>query len=394
MSRPLIGQHGTVETKKAWNQMSNFTSPLRRVAALLFSTSLALGAVTACGGGDNNAQSADHNVGSSFPGSEDAIDATIDTSQVKKNIVVRVDNSHYIFHNDLIVAQEKGYFKEVGIDSVDIKTLDEPIPALLGGSLDFANCDSDSVLGVAHQSNSDLRFLAVTFGGEFVGLGVRQGISNASELKGKILSGGEFNTRNDANLRELLRANGVNPDSDVKIVATGGGPNERLKAILSGTIDGGNVQLRHRQALEDAGGTILFETLQQTPQSGWAAARIPEQSPETAAAFLTAVLRARAYIDDPTNKDEVITLMREKGFVITPEYAAAYDEENAPDYHTVDGGFEPQDMSDLIEDSITFGTAPEGTDWTQYTYLLPLWRAQKANGLPLRPSPDSLPAAS
>ena len=53
---------------------------------------------------------------------------SIDTSKVKKNLTVGVLNPHYIFHNDILVALEKGYFKEVGIDSVDIKVLDDPIP--------------------------------------------------------------------------------------------------------------------------------------------------------------------------------------------------------------------------------------------------------------------------
>ncbi len=365
---------------------------LRLPLAVLLTAVLAAATLAGCGGGgaDSDAQAAANNVASSFPGSQDAIDATIDTAAVKKNIVVGVSNPHYIFHNDVIVALEKGYFSEVGIDNVEIKTLDEPIPALLGGSLDFANYDTDSVMAAARQSDSDLRFLAVTFGGEFIGLGARQGITNAADLKGKTVSGGELNTRNDANIRKLLRANGINPDTDVKMVPTGGGSNERLAAILSGTIDAGNVQLRHRQALANAGGTILFETVQQAPQSGWAAGRILQESPETAAAFLTAVLKARAYVDDPAHKDEVLDLMRQNSFTITPEYAAAYTEENAPDYHTVDGGFETADMTQVIEDAVSFGSAPQGTDWTQYTYLLPLWRAQKALGLPLRPAPDAL----
>ena len=245
-------------------------------------------------------------------------------------------------------------------------------------------------MAASKQSGSDIRFLSVTFGGEFVGLGVRQGINSAADLKGKTISGGEFNSRNDANLRELLRSNGIQPDQDVKMVATGGGSNERLAAILSGTIDGGNIQLRHRQMIANAGGSVLFETLRQVPQSGWAAAGILTESPETAVAFLTAVLKGRAYVDDPANKDEVVDLMTAKGFDMPAEYVAAYADENAPDYHTADGGFEVADMDTFIEDSIKFDTAPAGTNWKDYTDLLPLWQAQKTLGLPLRPSLESV----
>jgi len=218
-------------------------------------------------------------------------------------------------------------------------------------------------MAAAKQSQSDVRFLGVTFGGEFVGLGVRKGIESASDLDGTTISGGEFNSRNDANLRELLRSNGIEPEKDVKIVSTGGGSNERLAAILSGTIDAGNIQLRHRQLIENESGRILFETLRQVPQSGWAAAGILKESPETAAAFLTAVLKGRAYVDDPANKDEVVDLMKAKDFDMPAEYVAAYDQENAPDYHTLDGGFQVADMDQFVEDSIRFKTAPEGTEW-------------------------------
>jgi ABC-type nitrate/sulfonate/bicarbonate transport system substrate-binding protein len=346
--------------------------------------------LAACSGSQNPGAAPSSSVAGSIPASVDEINTTIDTSQVKKNLTVGVLNPHYIFQDDILVALEKGYFKEVGIDSVDIKVLDDPLPALIGGSLDFANYDTDSIMAAAYKGNSDIRFLSVTFGGEFVGLGVRQGINAAADLKGKTVSGGEFNTRNDANLRELLRTNGIDPDKDVKMVATGGGSNERLAAILSGVIDGGNIQLRHRQMIQNEGGKILLETLRQVPQSGWAAAGILNESPQTAAAFLTALLKGRAYVDDPAHKDEVVELMKAKGFDMPPEYVAVYDQENAPDYHTVDGGFEVADMDKFIEDSIKYDTAPPGTQWMNYTDLLPLWQAQKTLGLPLRPTLDSV----
>jgi len=48
------------------------------------------------------------------------------------------------------------------------------------------------------------------------------------------------------------------------------------------------------------------------------------------------------------------------------------------------------DVDQFVEDSIRFKTAPEGTEWRDFTDLLPLWRAQNALGLPLRPSLESV----
>lgn len=365
--------------------MTRFSRKLARPGLVVSAAALALATLAACGSEGGNGDGAETDL-FAVPANEGEIATTIDTDKVKKKLVVGVSNPHYIFHNDILIALEKGYFAEVGIDDVEIKTLDEPIPALLGGSLDFANFDVDSSMSAAQASKAGLKFLAVTFGGEFVGLGVREGIDRAEDLNGKTVSGGELNSRNDANIRELLRANGLDPEKDVKMVATGGGSNERLAAIVSGTIDAGNIQLRHRELIAQEGGTILFEELRQAPQSGWVADRILEDEPETAAAFLTAVLKGRAYVDDPANKNEVVELLRKKGFDIPEEYVAAYADENATDYHTVDGGFEVNDMDKFIRDSITFETAPVGTKWRDHVYLSPLWRAQKKLGLPLRPA--------
>jgi hypothetical protein len=43
-------------------------------------------------------------------------------------------------------------------------------------------------------------------------------------------------------------------------------------------------------------------------------------------------------------------------------------------------------MDDFINTQIDLKVIPEGTDWRKYTNLVPLWRAQKALGLELRPA--------
>ncbi len=319
------------------------------------------------------------------PTSEADVNAKIDTSAVQSHITVGVDNSHYVFSEDVIIAEQKGYFKEVGINDVDLKILDEPIPALIGGSLDFVQADTDALMGASKKSNSGLRFLSVTFGAEFIGLAVRKGINTAADLNGKTVSAGQANTRTDSNLRQLLKDNGVDM-TKVQVVNTGGTANDRLTGLLTGTYDGATLQLRQRQLVEKAGGKFLFEMIRQAPQVGWGTDDMLSKSPETVAAFMQAILRARAFADDLANKDEVIAMMKAADYNIPPEYAAAYADENAPNYHVLDGGFEPADMDKFIADAIAFQTAPAGLVWQDVTDLTPLWRAQKALGLPLRPA--------
>jgi len=363
---------------------------IRKALALSAATVAAVG-VAACSGGQGGADTQIPSLADGAPSTEQ-LDAPIDTSEVKKSLVVGVDNSHYIFHTDVVVARELGYFKEFGIDSVEVKTIDDPIPGLIGNSLDFINYDIDNIVASAAKSNTELRVLAVTFGEEVATLGVRSGINSAEDLKGATLSPGQFNSRHERNLRELLESNGLDPDSDVKLVETGGNTNERLQNIIGGVIDGGTVQPRHRSFLEASGGKFLFQVRRQVPQTGWAAGRILVDSPETAPAFLAAVLKARQFTTDFANKERVLQIMADNGFDIPQEYKDAFEEENAPTYHTIDGGFSVEDMDKFIEDAKDFDIMPADVDWKRWTDLIPLWRAQKAVGMELRPSPSQFTA--
>jgi ABC-type nitrate/sulfonate/bicarbonate transport system substrate-binding protein len=355
---------------------------------------LVAGSLAACGGSSDSDTVKAGSAGSGamdvskadLPKSDADVNGTIDTTKVKKNLVVGVDNPYYLFHEDVEVALAKGYFKEFGIDKVDVKTLDDPLPGLIGGSLDLALYDSDTAMAAAKKSNEKVRFLSVYLGGEANVLGVGKGINSAADLKGKTITGGQFGSRNDAILRELLTKNGVDPAKDVKIVSTGGQSDSRLQAIIAGTVKGASIQLRHEALLQKAGGKVLFQETRQVPQNGWSADKLLKESPETVAAFMAATLKARQFITNQANKDAVLTLMKDKKYDIPAAYADVYNQENAATYHVGDGGFKPADMDKFIKDQISFKTVPAGTDWRKYTYLMPLWRAQKALGLPLDPA--------
>lgn len=362
----------------------------KRLLALLgtgvaFATMLtACGSNDSAGGGESSA--------APMPTNAEEINGTIDPSKVKKKIIVGVDNPYYLFHADVLMAQEKGYFQEVGIDEVEIVTVEDPLPALIGGSLDFALYDTDTTIAAAKKSNSGVRYLSVYLGGEANILGVSEGINSAEDLKGKTITGGQFGSRNDFLIRKLLTDNGLDPDTDVNLVSTGGQSNERLQSVIAGTVDGASLQLRHRSLLEAEGGTFLFEELGQVPQNGWSANKILTESPETAAAFLTATLKARQFINDVNNKDEVLDLMATKDFDLPEPYRNAYADEQNPEYHTGDGGFDIADMDQFINEQIELKVIPEGTNWRDYMDLIPLWRAQKALDLPLRPTPEEMSA--
>ena len=362
----------------------------KRLLALLGTGVAFATMLTGCGSDDSSGAGASSVA--ALPTSAQEINGTIDTAKVKKKIVVGVDNPYYLFHSDVLVAQDKGYFKEVGIDEVEIVTVEDPLPALIGGSLDFALYDTDTTIAAAKKSNAGVRYLSVYLGGEANILGVSEGINSAEDLKGKTITGGQFGSRNDFLIRKLLTDNGLDPATDVNLVSTGGQSNERLQSVIAGTVDGASLQLRHRSLLEAEGGKFLFEEVGRAPQNGWSANKILTESPETAAAFLTATLKAREFITDVKNKDEVLDLMASKDFDLPEPYRNAYADEQSPDYHIAGGGFAIPDMDQFINEQIELKVIPEGTDWRQYVDLIPLWRAQKGLDLPLQPTPEEMSA--
>jgi ABC-type nitrate/sulfonate/bicarbonate transport system substrate-binding protein len=361
------------------------TMKCKRLLTAVVAPLLLAGTLAACGGGGDSGEAAS-SAATAVPTSESQVDGKIDTAKVKKSLVVGVDNPYYLFHEDVIIAQEKGYLKDVGIDNVKIVETEDPLPGLIGGSLDLVLYDTDTAIAAGVKSKAGITYLSPYLGGEANILGVRKGIDSAEDLKGKTITGGQFGSRNDFLIRKLLTDNGIDPDKDVKLVSTGGQSNERLQAVLAGTVDGASLQLRHKALLEAQGGKFLFQEVAQVPQVGWSATKLFKESPETVAAFLSATLKARAYIDDISHKEDVLSIMEKKKFDLPPDYRAAYAAENSPSYHTKDGGFEVADMDKFVKTQIDLKVIPPGTDWHDYVNPLPLWRAQKALGYPLRPS--------
>ncbi len=357
----------------------------KRLLGLAGATLLVGSLLAACGGSESDDSGS---AAVATPTSADEVDPSIDTSKVQKSITVAVDNPYYLFHEDVVVALDKGYFKDVGIENVKLVTVEDPLPALIGGSVDFAAYDTDTAIAAAKKSNAGVKYLGTYIGGEANILGVGPGINSAADLKGKTITGGQFGSRNNFLMRKLLSDNGVDPDKDVKLVSTGGQSNQRLQSVISGTVDGASLQLRHKALLEAEGGKFLFQALDRVPQNGWAANEILKDSPETAAAFMQATLKARQFIVDQSNKDEVLALMESKDFDLPQEYKDAYGAENDPEYHTGDGGFDIEEMDKFIGEQIDLEVIPAGTDWNDFVDLLPLWRAQKSLDLPLRPSPE------
>jgi ABC-type nitrate/sulfonate/bicarbonate transport system substrate-binding protein len=369
---------------------------LRLLVSLAAVCVLALGAA-ACGGEDEEAGGG--GAAQSAPASEEQVNGNIDPAKVKtKTMRVAVDNPHYLFQVDALYAQEKGYLKEYGIDSYKGSVTDNPIQAMIGGSVDMVLFDTDTLMAAARKTGEDIKVIGMYINQEANILGVRKGINSADDLKklkAKIAVSGR-GTRSYVQMEQMLKENDIDPASDVRLLDTGGQSNERLQQTLNGTVDGGSVQLRHETLLQEGGGKFLFKKVFDAPQLAWATTgEFLKKDPEGVAAFLAATLKARQDIVDITNKEDVLGTMERVGdFELPPSFKDAYKVENAPDYRGTDGGFKTADMDRLVQEQKDIGVIPKDVDWKEYVDFGPLWRAQKNLKLDVNPAPDAVQPAS
>jgi ABC-type nitrate/sulfonate/bicarbonate transport system substrate-binding protein len=358
------------------NRLWRVVLALTMVGALAF-------VVTACGDDEEPAAQ------------EEAPAATgaIDPAKVKtKTFRIAVDNPHYLFQVDMLWAKEKGYLQEYGIDDVEINVTDNPIQAMLGGSVDAILFDTDTVIGAAAKTGEDMPVIGMYIEQEANILGAREGIDDPEQLKGskaKIAVSGR-GTRSYVKMVQMLEEAGIDPESDVELLDTGGQSNERLQQILNGTVDAGSIQLRHETILTEARGKFLIKKVYDSPQLAWATTGdLLEEDPEGVAAILAATLKARQdIVDGTTNKEAVLALMEEHEFELPQSYKDAYEVENAADYRGRDGGWQGDHMDAFIEEAIGLEVIPPDTDWREYVNVEPLWRAQKELGLDQRPTQD------
>lgn len=128
-----------------------------------------------------------------------------------------------------------GYWRDEGYD-VKVITVGgslQGIQQMVGGAVDFAQLNSTGLIQANTENNVAVRGLMGT-GVIDWGVGVMQDgpIKTVADLKGKKIGIFSLGTGGVPLLKGYLRSNGINPDSDVQIIATGAGA-PALEALKS-----------------------------------------------------------------------------------------------------------------------------------------------------------------
>jgi nitrate/nitrite transport system ATP-binding protein len=249
----------------------------------------------------------------------------------------------------LVVAHEKGFFKEEGLEQVTLSR--EPswkaiAQGVATGRLDAAQMVAGMPLSmtIGAGGKPSIPIItalvlsrngnAITLGNKYKQLGVRQ----LSDLKQAILQSPDkietFGMVHPASmhnflLRYWLAAGGIDPDEDVSLIVIP--PPQMVANLKAGNIDGYCVgEPWNSRAVHEGLGYVIATDLdiwQGHPEKvlgvreDWV-----EKYPETHIALVKALLRACEYCDDRRNREDILNLL------CRPEYVGSLPEYTRPGF--------------------------------------------------------------
>ena len=99
-------------------------------------------------------------------------------------------NPNYATQWSYRLASALGYFKDVGIENLDVTLSEEYMPGLIGGSLNLSHGDTSVFFGSGNASGLPIKLVSLYRDKEWWIMGVRKGIETFDDLKGKKITGG------------------------------------------------------------------------------------------------------------------------------------------------------------------------------------------------------------
>jgi NitT/TauT family transport system substrate-binding protein len=158
----------------------------------------------------------------------------------------------------IFLAKDLDLFGKYGIDA-DLQFIasNTGIAALVAEQTNFALIGGPETLG-ANLEGADLVVVLQNSNAQPYVMEVSSSIKTLDDLKGKKVGVSTLGSSSDTATRISLRAKGINPDSDVQIVAVGSLAN-RMSAMLNGAVDAGLASPPDTLQLEDGGMHQLYD---------------------------------------------------------------------------------------------------------------------------------------
>jgi NitT/TauT family transport system substrate-binding protein len=150
----------------------------------------------------------------------------------------------------LVLAQERGYMKEEGIDLKFVFMQNAPgLQALIANTVQFSGSGSSALVAIS-KGNAPLKTVFAMNDQVLQWVMVRPNISSLKEMKGKKVATTGVASIAAYMLRNILAKNGMDPKD---IVMIDPGPVNRVPSLLSGAVDAAIVSPEERYATLDQG---------------------------------------------------------------------------------------------------------------------------------------------
>jgi bicarbonate transport system substrate-binding protein len=262
----------------------------------------------------------------------------------------------------LVIAKEKGFFAKYGMPDVEVVkqanwagARDNVVIGSQGGGIDGGQwqmpmphlihegiiTNGNKVpMAVLCQLNTQGNGIAIA--GAHAGQGIALKINDPDYIKEfQSTNGRRFkaaftfpNANQDFWIRYWFAASGVNPDTDIELLAVP--PAETVQGMRNGTMDAFSTgdPWPYRIVNEDIGfmSTLTHEMWEYHPEEYFAMrADWVESNPKATKAILKGIMEAQQWCDDPANRGELVRIVSGRQFfnaptdVLTPPFEGRYE---------------------------------------------------------------------
>jgi len=136
---------------------------------------------------------------------------------------------------DLYIAQDRGFFRQEGLDAELVQVRGNiAMAALLAGETHAAN-NVGTVLRAMERTDAPLKIVSMSLKRNLFWLVARPEIRSIGDLKGKVLGTTTIGGSQHLAAARVLRKGGLNPDKDVTVMAAGDAP-AQLQSLVSGAM--------------------------------------------------------------------------------------------------------------------------------------------------------------
>jgi len=276
-----------------------------------------------------------------------------------------------------VVAEEKGFFKDQGLDVDFHQVLLAPLhnQEMAAGKWNMTLSSADTMIARATKEGVDY----VLFMQAEEGLGAyligQAGMTSVEDLRGKLLAADPVDSNLDVIRMKIMRDHGIGEDEYTYEII--GSTPARAKAFLEGKVAAAMLTPPSSDRVLEAGGVLLASGEDYVPDwplaCGWGLRSWVEGNRELVVRFIGAWAASTDWLLDPANHDETIRLLVDR------EGLSAQRAEHA--YHRVvpKGCINPDAIRRNLELRIELGLYPPPHHTAEHFYDTSYWCA--ATGL-------------